>query len=53
MQFYILLHTYTGPRKGEDVVHQINCTLEDLYNGKTRKLAINRKGKYAINRKVV
>jgi DnaJ-class molecular chaperone len=29
--------------KGEDVVHQITCTLEDLYNGKTRKLAINRK----------
>jgi len=33
----------SGPRKGEDVVHQINVTLEDLYNGKTRKLAINRK----------
>jgi DnaJ-class molecular chaperone len=33
----------SGPRKGEDVVHQINVTLEELYNGKTRKLAINRK----------
>ncbi|EKX41165.1 hypothetical protein GUITHDRAFT_158251 [Guillardia theta CCMP2712] len=32
-----------GPKKGEDVVHQINVTLEDLYNGKTRKLAITRK----------
>ena len=33
----------SGPRKGEDVVHQMNVTLEELYNGKTRKLAINRK----------
>jgi DnaJ family protein A protein 2 len=56
----------SGPRKGEDVVHQINVSLEvwwlperravwrnrlvftpcesqDLYNGRTRKLAINRK----------
>eukprot|EP00286_Rhodomonas_abbreviata_P028823 CAMPEP_0181311454 /NCGR_PEP_ID=MMETSP1101-20121128/13146_1 /TAXON_ID=46948 /ORGANISM="Rhodomonas abbreviata, Strain Caron Lab Isolate" /LENGTH=391 /DNA_ID=CAMNT_0023418187 /DNA_START=71 /DNA_END=1246 /DNA_ORIENTATION=- len=31
-----------GLRQGEDVVHQINVTLEDLYNGKTKKLAINR-----------
>ena len=29
--------------KGEDVVHQISVSLEDLYNGRTRKLAINRK----------
>lgn len=31
-----------GPRKGEDVVHPLRVTLEDLYNGKTSKLAITR-----------
>ena len=31
-----------GPRKGEDVNHPIKVSLEDLYNGKTVKLAINR-----------
>jgi DnaJ homolog subfamily A member 2 len=31
-----------GPRKGEDVVHTLNVTLEDLYNGKMSKLAIIR-----------
>eukprot|EP00296_Roombia_truncata_P007701 JP446151.1.p1 GENE.JP446151.1~~JP446151.1.p1 ORF type:complete len:418 (+),score=131.86 JP446151.1:37-1290(+) len=31
-----------GPRKGEDVVHKINVTLENLYNGKVSKLAINK-----------
>ncbi|CEL99126.1 unnamed protein product [Vitrella brassicaformis CCMP3155] len=31
-----------GRRKGEDVVHPLKVTLSDLYNGKTRKLAINR-----------
>lgn len=31
-----------GPRKGEDVVHSLKVTLEDLYNGKTSKLAIVR-----------
>eukprot|EP00287_Rhodomonas_sp_CCMP768_P021188 CAMPEP_0202811920 /NCGR_PEP_ID=MMETSP1389-20130828/3653_1 /ASSEMBLY_ACC=CAM_ASM_000865 /TAXON_ID=302021 /ORGANISM="Rhodomonas sp., Strain CCMP768" /LENGTH=367 /DNA_ID=CAMNT_0049483165 /DNA_START=41 /DNA_END=1140 /DNA_ORIENTATION=+ len=31
-----------GLRQGEDVVHQITVTLEDFYNGKTKKLAINR-----------
>mmetsp|Transcript_22983 Transcript_22983/g.54462 ORF Transcript_22983/g.54462 Transcript_22983/m.54462 type:complete len:370 (-) Transcript_22983:36-1145(-) len=31
-----------GLRQGEDVVHQINVTLEDFYTGKTKKLAINR-----------
>jgi DnaJ homolog subfamily A member 2 len=31
-----------GPRRGEDVNHPIKATLEDLYNGKTVKLAINR-----------
>ena len=31
-----------GKRKGQDVVHPIKVTLEQLYNGATRKLAINR-----------
>ena len=31
-----------GPRRGEDVNHPIQVSLEDLYNGKTVKLAINR-----------
>lgn len=33
---------HRGPRKGEDVVHQLKVTLEDLYNGKMSKLAIIR-----------
>jgi len=31
-----------GPQKSENVNHPIKVTLEDLYNGKTVKLAINR-----------
>lgn len=31
-----------GPRKGEDVVHPLKVSLEDLYKGKTVKLAVNR-----------
>jgi len=31
-----------GPRKGENINHPIKVSLEDLYNGKTVKLAINR-----------
>jgi len=31
-----------GPVQGEDIIHQINVTLEDLYNGKTSKLAVTR-----------
>jgi len=31
-----------GPVQGEDIVHQINVSLEDLYNGKTAKLAVTR-----------
>ena len=31
-----------GKRKGQDVVHALKVTLEQLYNGATRKLAINR-----------
>lgn len=32
----------TGPQKGEDIVHPLKVSLEDLYNGKTVRLAINR-----------
>jgi DnaJ family protein A protein 2 len=32
-----------GPRKGPSVNHPLKVSLEDLYNGKTVKLAINRK----------
>jgi len=31
-----------GPQKGEDIVHTIKASLEDMYNGKTVKLAISR-----------
>jgi DnaJ family protein A protein 2 len=31
-----------GPRKGEDIKHSIKVSLEDLYNGKTVRLAISR-----------
>ncbi len=31
-----------GPRKGRDTVHQLSVGLEDLYNGATRKLAIQK-----------
>lgn len=32
----------TGPQKGEDIVHPMKANLDDLYNGKTTRLAINR-----------
>ena len=32
-----------GPRKGPSIQHPLKVSLEDLYNGKTVKLAINRK----------
>lgn len=32
-----------GPRKGPSINHPIKVSLEDLYNGKTVKLAVNRK----------
>lgn len=32
-----------GPRKGKDVVHQLGCTLENLYNGCTKKLSLQKK----------
>ncbi|KAF9036787.1 hypothetical protein BJ165DRAFT_1505959 [Panaeolus papilionaceus] len=31
-----------GPRKTKDLVHRVNVTLEDLYKGKTTKLALTR-----------
>ena len=31
-----------GPKKGESVMHQLNVTLDNLYNGRTFKLAVNR-----------
>ncbi|GKZ01030.1 hypothetical protein MPSEU_001054400 [Mayamaea pseudoterrestris] len=33
----------SGPRKGPSVNHPLAVSLEDLYNGKTVKLAVNRK----------
>lgn len=32
----------SGPQKGEDIQHPVKVTLDDLYNGKTVRLAINR-----------
>lgn len=31
-----------GPKKGKDVVHQLQVSLEDIYNGTTRKLALQK-----------
>ncbi|XP_059140032.1 dnaJ homolog subfamily A member 1-like [Physella acuta] len=31
-----------GPRKGKDVIHQLKVPLEDLYQGATRKLALQK-----------
>ncbi|KAK0055780.1 dnaJ subfamily A member 1 [Biomphalaria pfeifferi] len=31
-----------GPRKGKDVIHQMKVSLEDLYQGATRKLALQK-----------
>lgn len=31
-----------GPRRGQDIGHELRVTLEDLYNGKTKKLSIQR-----------
>jgi len=31
-----------GPKKNKSVIHPIKCTLEDLYNGKSTKIKINR-----------
>jgi len=32
-----------GPRKGKNVTHQLPVTLEQMYNGVTKKLSLNRK----------
>ncbi|KAG5179412.1 heat shock protein 40 [Tribonema minus] len=32
----------SGPRRSDDLVHPLKVSLEDLYNGKTCRLAINR-----------
>lgn len=32
----------SGPRKGKDVVHALKVSLEDLYNGRTSKLALKK-----------
>lgn len=31
-----------GQRKTEDIIHQLDVSLEDLYNGKSPKLAVSR-----------
>lgn len=31
-----------GPSRGKDVVHQLKVSLEDLYNGSTRKLSLQK-----------
>lgn len=32
----------SGPKKGKDLVHQLSVSLEELYNGTTRKLALQK-----------
>lgn len=32
-----------GPKRGKDVVYQLSVSLEELYNGNTRKLAVQKK----------
>lgn len=36
-------HHERGPKKGKDIVYTMNVSLEELYNGATRKLAISKK----------
>jgi DnaJ-class molecular chaperone len=31
-----------GPQKGKDIVHRLSTKLDDLYNGKMFRLAVNR-----------
>ena len=31
-----------GPKKGKPVMHPLKCTLEEIYNGKSTKIAVNR-----------
>lgn len=37
------LEIILGPKRGKDVVYQMSVTLEQLYNGAVKKLAINKK----------
>lgn len=32
----------SGPRRGKDVIHPLKTTLEELYNGATRKLQVQK-----------
>jgi DnaJ family protein A protein 2 len=32
----------SGPKKGKSVLHPVKATLEDLYNGKSTKIVVNR-----------
>ncbi|ODV86149.1 hypothetical protein CANARDRAFT_197237 [[Candida] arabinofermentans NRRL YB-2248] len=32
----------SGPQKGKDIKHSISCSLEELYKGRTAKLALNK-----------
>lgn len=34
---------HRGPQKGKDVIHPLRVSLEDLYNGATRKLSLKKK----------
>ena len=33
---------HRGPSKGKDVVHQLPVSLDDMYNGTTRRLSLNK-----------
>ena len=33
---------HRGPSKGKDVIHQLSVSLDDLYNGAVRKLALQK-----------
>ena len=35
-------HHHQGPRKGKSVLHPLKVNLEDIYNGKTAKVAVTR-----------
>lgn len=32
----------SGPKKGKPVTHPLKCTLEEIFNGKNTKIAVNR-----------
>jgi DnaJ homolog subfamily A member 2 len=35
-------HQPSGPKKGKPVMHPLKCTLEEIYAGKSTKIAVNR-----------